>query len=125
MSWFSRTDRPTSEVKEIASVSGNAITFTSPLHISYRTSHSAQLTRYTQTGSQSGGNSVHVENAGIESLTVKGGADGQIRFEDAAYCWAKNIENTQWLGEGFAVNNSFRIEIRDSYIHTGSWPEPG
>src|SRR5262249_8667636 len=30
-----------------------------------------------------------------------------------------------WLGEGVAVNGSFRIEIRDSYIHTGSWPEPG
>ena len=40
----------TSEIKEIASVSGNTITFTSPLSISYRTSHTAQLTRYTLTG---------------------------------------------------------------------------
>jgi hypothetical protein len=24
-----------------------------------------------------------------------------------------------------SLKNSFRIEIRDSYIHTGSWPEPG
>jgi hypothetical protein len=23
------------------------------------------------------------------------------------------------------MNNSFRIELRDSYIHTGSWPQPG
>jgi hypothetical protein len=30
-SWFSRTDRPTNEIKEIASVSGSTITFTSPL----------------------------------------------------------------------------------------------
>jgi hypothetical protein len=29
-SWFMRTDRPTNEIKEIASVSGNTITFTSP-----------------------------------------------------------------------------------------------
>src|SRR5262249_19621554 len=29
--WFSRTDRPQNEIKEIASVSGNTITFTSPL----------------------------------------------------------------------------------------------
>src|SRR5262249_41831163 len=38
---------------------------------------------------------------------------------------AKNVENTQWIGEGFAVDSSFRVEIRDSYIHDGSWPEPG
>ena len=118
MSWFSRTDRPTCEIKEIASVNGNAVTFTTPLHISYRTSHTAQLTRYT-------GDNVHVKNAGVEDFTVLGGADGQVRFEAAAYCWARNIENTQWIGEGFAVNNSFCVEIRDSYIHDGSWPEPG
>ena len=50
MSWFSRTNRPTNEIKEIASVSGNTIIFTSPLTIGYRMSHSAQLTRYTLTG---------------------------------------------------------------------------
>src|SRR5262249_40351452 len=54
MGWFSRLDRPTSEVKEIASVSGNNITFTTPLHISYRTNHTAQLTRYTAASTQSG-----------------------------------------------------------------------
>ena len=48
-SWFSRQDRVTSEIKEIASVSGNVVTFTSPLHISYRTSHKAQLTGFTST----------------------------------------------------------------------------
>ena len=53
--WFMRTDRPTNEIKEIASVSGNTITFTSPLSIAYRVSNGAQLTRYTATGSQSGG----------------------------------------------------------------------
>jgi hypothetical protein len=125
MSWFSRTDRPTTEIKEIASVSGNTVTFTSPLTIGYRVSHTAQLTRYTPTGSASKCNSVHVTNAGVESLTISGGADGALRFEAAAYSWAKNVEVTQWIGEGVAINNSFRIEVRDSYIHTGSWPEPG
>jgi hypothetical protein len=118
MSWFSRTDRPTNEIKEISSINGNTITFATPLHISYRVTHAAQVTGYT------GGNA-QVKGAGVESLTVAGGADGQIRFENAAYSWARNIENTQWLGEGFAVNGSIRIEIRDSYIHDGSWPEPG
>jgi hypothetical protein len=125
MSWFSRKDRPTNEMKEVASVSGNTVTFTSPLSISYRTSHTAQLTRYTLTGSPSGGNSIHVTNAGVENLSMYGGADGELRFEAAAYSWAKAVEITQWLGEGVAIDNAFRIEIRDSYIHTGAWPSPG
>ena len=100
------------------------VTFTTPLSIGYRTSHTAQLTRYTLTGA-SGGNSIHVVNAGVENLTTIGGSDGEIRFENAAYSWAKNVEVTQWIGEGVAIDGSFRIELRDSYIHTGSWPEPG
>jgi len=116
LSWFSRCDRPQSEIKEIASISGNTITFTSPVHISYRTSHTAQLSYYNYT---------HVKYAGIEGFTVKGGDDGQLRFEWAAYSWAKNIENTVWVGEGFAIDNSFRIEIRDSYIHDAAVSQPG
>jgi hypothetical protein len=120
-SWFSRTGRVTNEIKEIASVVGNTITFTSPLTISYRTSNVAQLTRYTAAV----GPSVHVANAGVENLSMVGGNDGGMRFEAAAYSWAKNVEMTQWQGEGFAIDNSFRIEVRDSYIHQGSWPTPG
>jgi hypothetical protein len=81
-----QTGRPM--IKETASVSGNTITFTSPLTIGYRTGHQAQLTRYTLTGSQSTGNSIHVTNAGIENFSAIGVADGGIRFADAAYSWA-------------------------------------
>ena len=44
--WFSRPDRPTSEVKEVASYDGKTktLTFTTPLHIDYRASHTAELT---------------------------------------------------------------------------------
>jgi hypothetical protein len=118
LAWFSREGRPLNEIKEITAVSGNSITFSTPIHITYKTSKLAQLTRYT-------GANVHVRRAGIENLTVSGGSNGNIRFEAAAYSWAKNIENTLWLGEGVAVNNSFRVEIRDSFIHDGVWPYPG
>ena len=76
MSWFARTDRPTNEIKEVASVSGNTITFTSPLSIGYRKSHSAQLTRYTASSAHA-----PVTNAGVENLSMYGGADGELRFE--------------------------------------------
>jgi hypothetical protein len=116
--WFCRQDRPQNEIKQIASVSGNTITFDDPLHKDYRVANHAELTTYT------GGN-LHLQNAGIEALTVVGGGDGGIRFEDAAYSWARNIEVTTWYDEGIAVDNSFRVEVRDSYVHDASWAEPG
>jgi hypothetical protein len=116
LTWFSRSGRPINEIKEVASVSGNTITFTTPLHISYRTLQTAQLTRY---------GSAFVTNAGIENLTLTGGGNGNIRFECAANSWMKNVESTAWVGEGVAIDNSFRVEVRGSYIHDGVWPEPG
>jgi hypothetical protein len=116
--WFSRQDRPQNEIKEVASVSGNTVTFTSPLHKDYRTSHYAELTTYT------GANRV-LQNAGIENLTAAGGGNGAVRFENAAYSWAKNIEVTGWYGEGVAFGGAFRVEMRDSYVHDACWAEPG
>ena len=118
MSWFCRTDRPTAELKELAAVVGNVVTFATPLHTDYRASHIAQLTRYT-------GENAYVKHAGVEGLTVVGGGNGGIRFEAAAHCWAKDCEVAVWHDEGFVVNNSFRVEIRDSYLHDAAWSPPG
>jgi Pectate lyase superfamily protein len=118
LSWFSRSGRPVSEIKEVAAVDGKVVTFTTPLTIGYRTSHTAQLTRYT-------GISVHVKDAGVEELTLTGGGDGNIRFVSAADSWMKGVEDTLWLGEGVSIVHSFRIEVRRSYIHDGAWQEPG
>jgi hypothetical protein len=114
--WFSRLDRPTAELKQIAAISGSAITFTTPNHISYRASHTAQLSRYGQP---------HVKNAGVEDLTLIGGDNGNLRFEWAAMSWAKNVENTVWHDEGFAIDASFRIELREFYVHDAAWAQPG
>jgi hypothetical protein len=35
------------------------------------------------------------------------------------------VEVTRWLGEGIAVDRSFRVEVRDSYVHDAVWPQPG
>jgi len=116
LTYFSRMYRPIAEVKEIASVSGNTITFTTPLHIDYPTSKTAQLTRYDE---------VHVRNAGIEEMKVIGGSSGNIRFECVSYSWVRNVEDTVWVGEGISINSSFRIEIRDSYVHDAAASNPG
>lgn len=124
MSWFTRQDRPTAEMKEVASVSGNVISFTSPIMLPYRVSHGAQATQFIRNG-DGFHPSLQVTLAGIENMTLTGFGNNAIQFSSAAYSWVKNVEITQWLGLGLVINNSFRIEIRDSYIHTGSWPVPG
>jgi hypothetical protein len=116
--WFSRQDRPQNEIKEIATVKGNTITFTSPLTKDYRTSHYAELTTYS-------GSNAPVQYAGIEQVTLVGGGDGAVRFANTRYSWARNIEVTEWYGEGIAIDNSFRDELRDSYVHDAAWAEPG
>lgn len=115
-SWFSRQDRPTSEIKQIASIAGNTVTFTTPIHISYRSSHAAQLSMYSRP---------HVTNAGVEDMKLTGGDAGNLRFNWAAQSWARNIDNTVWHDEGFAIHGSFRIELRDFYVHDAAWAQPG
>jgi hypothetical protein len=115
-SWFSRLNRPTAEVKEIASVAGTTITFTTPIHISYRVSHAAQLSRYEYS---------HLKSAGVEDLKLIGGDGGNLAFRWAAMCWAKNVESTVWIGEGFSIYSSFRVELREFYAHDSAWIQPG
>lgn len=116
LTWFSRPYRSVNEIKEIASVVGRVVTFTTPLHIDYPVSKQAELARYDAT---------HTTYAGIEDLGLEGGGNGAIRFHAAAYSWAKNVEVFRWIGEGIALEHSFRIEVRDSYIHDAVWPLPG
>jgi len=33
----------------------------------------------------------HVENAGVENLSVNGGDDDNVDFNYCAYCWAKGV----------------------------------
>jgi len=114
--WFSNCDRPTSEIKQISAISGNIITFDSPVTISYRVSHQAQLYYW---------HTPHTRNAGVEDMTLEGGDDGNLRFEWAAYCWARNVETKLWLGEGFAIDSSFRVQLEKFYAHAPVWPVPG
>jgi hypothetical protein len=113
--WNARQDRPQNEIKEIQSVGGNSVTFTSPLHKSYRVANHAELTTAT-------GDRQYVTNAGLEDVSLIGGASA-VEFENAAYSWAKNIDASVWWG-GVALGG-FRNELRDSTIHDAAWPEPG
>jgi len=114
--WFANCDRPTNEFHRIAAISGNTVTFDSPLTISYRVGHQAQLHHSAVPMTQ---------NAGVENLTVSHGDAGNISFEGCAYCWAKNVENTLWLNDGFDLNASFRVQLEGVYVHDAAWPVNG
>ena len=114
--WFSKCDRPTNEMHQISAISGNTITFNSPLTITYRASHQAKLYNFA---------TVPTTNAGVESMALSHGDDGQLIFQDAAYCWAKNVESTLWLGDGFDLNYAFRVQLEGVYVHNAVWPVNG
>jgi hypothetical protein len=125
LEWYGRSGRVVNEIKEVESVSGSTVTFTTPIHIGYRTVNAAQLTRFTATGSQSGGNSIHVKGAGLENVQLIGGSDGAVQMTACAYCWVKSVDITIFLGPAVGINHSFRGEVRDSYIHKAAWSVPG
>ena len=52
-------------------------------------------------------------------------AAGNVRFETVAYAWARDIDSSIWLNEGFALNSAFRVQLEGIYIHDAVWPVPG
>ena len=115
--WFTRYDRPVGQTLEVAAISGNAVSFTSPLHIGFDTAHAAQLTRYTiPYGARS---------SGVEDLYVRGGQDDNITVRFAMYSWVKNVESDSSRGDSVSLDSCFRCVIRDSYVHDTPDPYPG
>ena len=119
-SWFSRSDRSYAQVMEIASISGNTVTFTTPFHGNYETSFTAQLSRF---------NNSAVSGMGLEDLKVQGGeggdSGGNVYLELAMYSWVKNIESYYSKGGSIHVYYSLRNTVRDSYFHETKNPNPG
>lgn len=124
LSSHSRAGRPLAEIKEVVAVEGPVITFSTPIHITYTTAKAAQLVRYSVVR-YAGRSLSQVRDVGVEDMTLTGGLEGNIHFAAAAYSWAKNIECTQFKISCVDVRHSFRVEIRDSYIHHAINPVPG
>jgi len=117
---YSLPDRITQEFKEVASWDGGTrtLTFTSPLHTEYRVANTAQVATFASQHTP-------ITGVGVEELTVSRGDAGNLSFMNAAYSWAKRVESTKWLGEGILFERCFRCELRDSYVHTPVYFEPG
>ncbi len=122
--WFCRMNRPMSQVMEVASVYGTSVTFTTPLHIAFRTAFHAQLSRYGEDWMGTDPRPA-TKLTGVEDLYLQKGSAGNIQLETCAYCWVKNVESSHTDGSSIDLTSCFRCEIRDSYIHTSDNPNPG
>jgi hypothetical protein len=101
---------------EVASVAGNTLSFTTPLHIGFDVAHQAQIVRYTTPA---------LRNAGIEDLYVRGGLDDNITFRYSMYSWIKNVDSDYSTGDSIGIDRCFRCVLRDSYVHDTPDPNPG
>jgi hypothetical protein len=104
-------NRPLGDTMEIASISGNTLTFTTDFPITYQVSQTAHLYLVTN----------QTNYSGIENLYVYGGEGGDggggIHLFNCDHCWIKHIEDTWSVGTAINVEQSFGVEIRDSYFH--------
>jgi len=113
-SWYKNVDadgvkRSVGQTVEVASVAGNTLNLTSPIHIGFSVLMRPQVTKTVDP---------FVKNAGIEDLYVSGGRNGMIRVIHSAYSWVKNIESdTVDGGQHLSLGNSYRIVVRGSYFH--------
>ncbi len=118
---FKRTaNRGLSERVEIASVSGNTVTLTTPLHWTFTTAQGAQLSRVATPATPA------PKWAGIESLVVQGGRPGGypgqnaggIDVSGAAYCWVKDVQvDGTTSGMPIRLAGTYRCVVRDSHVH--------
>jgi hypothetical protein len=119
--------RPIGQAMEIEAVDGNRITFSTPFHMDFRTSHAAHVARIARGGETTGRQPV--TRVGIENLSVGygGGGDGggNIRMFATSHCWVRNVESDHSSGASIAFDGSFRCELRDSILHTTVNPTPG
>lgn len=115
-SWFAAytvADRPTCEMKQIAAISGTNVTFTTPLHIDYRASHTAKISKY---------NGTPIRGAGVEDISCIGFNLGTFNFHLAAQCWLKGCEADFWFDKPFNFEAAFQCEARKCYHHGTPYP---
>jgi len=108
-------DSSLADVMEVASVSGDTVTFDTPITYPYHTAYSAKLTTYPNPW---------IKGVGIENLFTWGGA-GNISIGQCAYCWVKNVESTWTNNPSIELAGTFRNVLRDSFIHETDNPSPG
>src|SRR5262249_35699142 len=95
--WYIRQNRSLNQMMEITAISGNTITFATPLHGTFKTAYAAQLSHFEQP---------ILTGMGVEDIYFYGGqgGHGNISMGGCTYSWIKHVES-HWF-TGFAVSLS-------------------
>ncbi len=119
---------------EVVDIVGTTLTLRDPIHLDYPLAQTPQIYWTNQTP---------VQYAGIEDLTVTGGAYGQIWLLHCARCWVKGVESDGTVTSGATGGNevgngngntngahiwlagAYRCVVRACYIHHATSIEPG
>jgi hypothetical protein len=91
-------------VSRITGISGNTITFATPLPYTFVHAQNPMAQAIAST-----------DLAGIENMTIN--ASSCVRLTATDRCWVKNCELTEFDNEAILVRYSHQIEIRRCYIH--------
>lgn len=100
------------QIVKIVGKSGNTLTLSSALRITYSASLNPEISKITP-----------IQNVGIESLkiyrtdTPSAGGGYNIYFSYAANCWVKDVESDRSNGSHIALEACTNIEITGCYIH--------
>jgi len=125
--WFARQDRSLSQILEVSEVDGTTVTFATPFHWTFRTELGGQLSRYGDP--EQGQVMPFVDGAGIEDMYVWGGMGGDyhgnIAVSTCARCWVRGVESDFAEGTAIGFYATYRSELRDSFVHGTSSPNPG
>ncbi|MFP4014571.1 MAG: glycosyl hydrolase family 28-related protein [Chitinispirillaceae bacterium] len=93
---------------EVTEISGDQITFRSPIHYEVRSDLNPQI---RPQGFVTG---VGFENFYIERLQT---GNSTFQFKNAAYCWIRGIESYHTRKSHVTNNTTLGCEFRDSYFH--------
>ncbi|MBP8975331.1 MAG: hypothetical protein KBG83_01310, partial [Bacteroidetes bacterium] len=93
---------------------GNSLTFHKPLYYSYNLSMNPAVTKYNNPARYAGVEDLHF------NLVVNCNAYyGNIHFDRAVYCWAKNVRSYQCSRSHIGIWGGLGNVIRDSYFERG------
>jgi hypothetical protein len=123
--------RSNGQMNRISNITNNGdgttkLTFEAPFHYGFSKSLGGDITRFETAGGLilSGAS---LTGIGIENLTVAygGQSDGNISLWGVANSWVKNVESYGSNGFSIALQQCFRCEVRDSFLHSSANPNPG
>ncbi len=91
-------------VSRIMGITGNTITFATPLPYTFVYAQNPMAQAIAST-----------DSCGIEDMTI--GAGSCVRLTGTDRCWVKNCELTNFDNEAILIRSSHQTEIRRCYIH--------